>query len=74
MMTDGLPELADPEGEPLGYPRVRALFAELGNRAPAEVIAGLARAAESWGAGQAPKDDMTFVVLKVRAGSMNPSA
>jgi serine phosphatase RsbU (regulator of sigma subunit) len=74
MMTDGLPELADPEGEPLGYPRVRTLFAELGGRSPEEVIAGLARAAESWAAGQAPKDDMTFVVLKVRGGSTDPSA
>jgi serine phosphatase RsbU (regulator of sigma subunit) len=77
MMTDGLPELADPEGEPLGYPRVRALFAELCGlslAAPAEVIAGLARAAESWSVGQAPNDDMTFVVLRVRSGSMNPSA
>jgi serine phosphatase RsbU (regulator of sigma subunit) len=66
MMTDGLPELADPEGEPLGYPRVRELFAELGHLSPAELIAGLARAAESWAAGQAPKDDMTFVVIRVR--------
>jgi len=74
MMTDGLPELADPEGEPLGYPRVRALFAELGHLAPADIIAGLARAAESWSEGQAPKDDMTFVVLKVRTGNTNPSA
>jgi len=74
MMTDGLPELADPEGEPLGYPRVRALFAELGHLSPADIIAGLARAAESWSVGQAPKDDMTFVVLRVRTGSTNPSA
>jgi serine phosphatase RsbU (regulator of sigma subunit) len=74
LMTDGLPELADAEGEPLGYPRVRALFAELGHLPPAELIAGLARAAESWGGDQPPKDDMTFVAIKVRSGSRHPLA
>ncbi|MEA2604768.1 MAG: hypothetical protein QOF89_5760 [Acidobacteriota bacterium] len=65
LMTDGLPELADPEGEPLGYPRVRSLFAELGGLPPAEVIAGLTRAAESWAAGQPPRDDVTLVAIRV---------
>ena len=77
MMTDGLPELEDAQGEPLGYPRVRALFVELGglpSSAPPDIIAGLAQAAESWGGGQPPKDDMTFVVLRVRSGSTSPSA
>src|SRR5436305_2674696 len=66
LMTDGLPELADPEGEPLGYPRVRSLFAELGNLPPAEVIAGLGRAAESWAAGQPYRDDVTLVAIRIR--------
>ncbi len=66
LMTDGLPELADPEGEPLGYPRVRSLFAELGNLPPAEVIAGLARVAESWAAGQPYRDDVTLVAIRIR--------
>ncbi len=66
MMTDGLPELTDPAGEPLGYPRVRSLFEELGTRPPDEVIAGLTATAESWSGGQAPKDDITFVAIRVR--------
>lgn len=69
LMTDGLPELADPEGEPLGYPRVRSLFAELGGLPqadPADVIAGLARAAESWAAGQPYRDDVTLVAIRIR--------
>jgi serine phosphatase RsbU (regulator of sigma subunit) len=65
LMTDGLPELADPEGEPLGYPRVRSLFAELGGRAPAEVIAGLTTAADAWATGQPPRDDVTLVAIRV---------
>ncbi|HEX3527843.1 MAG TPA: SpoIIE family protein phosphatase [Thermoanaerobaculia bacterium] len=69
LMTDGLPELADPEGEPLGYPRVRSLFGELGGlpqAGPEDVIAGLTRAAESWAAGQPYRDDVTLVAIRVR--------
>ncbi len=66
LMTDGLPELANGEGDPLGYPRVRGLFEELGRQAPEEIIAGLSRAAEAWAAGEAVKDDVTLVVVRVR--------
>jgi serine phosphatase RsbU (regulator of sigma subunit) len=66
LMTDGLPELANGEGDPLGYPRVRGLFEELGRQAPEEIIAGLSRAAEAWTAGEAVKDDVTLVVVRVR--------
>jgi serine phosphatase RsbU (regulator of sigma subunit) len=65
MMTDGLPELADAGGDPLGYPQVRALFEELGGRGPEEILAGLNRAAEAWTGGQPPKDDVTLVAIRV---------
>jgi len=66
MMTDGLPELTNGDGDPFGYPRVRSLFESLGGEAPEEVIAGLAAAAESWSGAQAPKDDITLVVVRMR--------
>ncbi|HYO16891.1 MAG TPA: SpoIIE family protein phosphatase, partial [Thermoanaerobaculia bacterium] len=66
LLTDGLPELQNLEGEPLGYPRVRSLFEGLGDRGPEEIIAGLTGAAESWAGGQAAGDDVTLVVFKVR--------
>jgi serine phosphatase RsbU (regulator of sigma subunit) len=66
MMTDGLPELTNGDGDPLGYPRVRSLFESLGGQPPEEVLAGLTSAAESWSGGQAPKDDITFVVIRIR--------
>ncbi|MFP5284326.1 MAG: PP2C family protein-serine/threonine phosphatase, partial [Thermoanaerobaculia bacterium] len=65
LMTDGLPELENPEGEPLGYPRVRSLFEGLGVKPPEEIIAGLTAAAESWAEGQAAKDDVTLVAIKI---------
>jgi serine phosphatase RsbU (regulator of sigma subunit) len=66
MMTDGLPELANGEGDPLGYPKVRALFEELGSRTPGEIIAGLNHAAEAWAEGEPVKDDVTLVAMRVR--------
>ena len=65
MMTDGLPELANAAGDPLGYPQVRALFEELGGRSPQEILAGLNRAADEWTGGDPPKDDITLVAIRV---------
>ena len=69
LMSDGLPELTDPQGEPFGYVRVRETFEGLGGKTPEDVIAGLTAAADSWAAGQAPKDDITLVAIRVRAES-----
>ena len=67
LMSDGLPELQDEQGEPFGYPRVRQSFKELGGRAPENVIAGLGDTARAWTVGKPPGDDITFVVVRVRA-------
>jgi serine phosphatase RsbU (regulator of sigma subunit) len=66
LMTDGLPELTDPEGEPFGYGRVRETFEDLGGKRPEEVISGLTAAAEAWAGGQPAKDDITLVAIRVR--------
>ncbi|HKV08420.1 MAG TPA: SpoIIE family protein phosphatase [Thermoanaerobaculia bacterium] len=66
LLTDGLPELADAQGEPLGYARVRAAFEALGERTPEEVIAGLTETAEAWAGSEATGDDITLVVIRVR--------
>jgi serine phosphatase RsbU (regulator of sigma subunit) len=68
LTTDGLPELANADGDPLGYPRVRTLLAGCGRRTPEEIVAELSAAAEAWTGGQPAKDDMTMVVLQVRRG------
>ncbi len=66
LMSDGLPELPNAEGEPFGYGRVRRAVDECAGCSPQEIIARLAAAAESWAAGRPPADDVTFVVVKVR--------
>jgi serine phosphatase RsbU (regulator of sigma subunit) len=67
LMSDGLPELQDEQGEPFGYPRVRQSFQGLGGKAPEDVIAGLGEAARAWTGGKPPNDDVTFVAVRVRA-------
>jgi serine phosphatase RsbU (regulator of sigma subunit) len=65
LMSDGLAELQDPEGEPFGYPRIRERLAELAERPPEEILAGLMAAAEAWAQGGPLQDDLTFVVLRL---------
>ncbi len=69
LMSDGFPELLNHDGEPLGYERARALFAEAVAEVPepATIVARLEAAAERWRGGDAPNDDVTFVVLKARS-------
>ena len=66
LMSDGLPELPDGDGEPLGYERVAQLIAEAPSAKPQEIISGLLRAAEQWAGAGPPNDDITFVALRVR--------
>jgi serine phosphatase RsbU (regulator of sigma subunit) len=66
MMSDGFPELPNPDGEPLGYGRVEELFASVASRGSQEIIDALSRFAEEWSGTPTPADDVTFVVLKVR--------
>ena len=66
LMTDGFPELMNPQQEPLGYERACALFREVADGTPEEITSHLAEAAQEWTGGQPPIDDLTFVVLKMK--------
>jgi len=69
LLSDGLPELPDAEGEPLGYAAVRKLFEEAAGRQPrelGELIGELESAARRWAGAAAPADDRTFVLVRVR--------
>jgi serine phosphatase RsbU (regulator of sigma subunit) len=76
LMSDGFPELPNSAGEPLGYERARALFANAVAVSPGragEIVAQLERAAADWSGAAAaatgapppaPTDDVTFLVLR----------
>ncbi|MFQ5351078.1 MAG: SpoIIE family protein phosphatase, partial [Thermoanaerobaculia bacterium] len=48
LMSDGLPELPDADGEPLGYERVSQVVAEAPGGAPQKLIDALLQAADEW--------------------------
>jgi serine phosphatase RsbU (regulator of sigma subunit) len=68
LLSDGLPELLNHDGEPFGYERLRARFGELARRSDcaAAVVAGLRAAAREWGGNQPPSDDVTLLALVAR--------
>jgi serine phosphatase RsbU (regulator of sigma subunit) len=66
LLSDGLPELPDPRGEPFGYARVRGAFAAAAAE-PAAILAELTSAALTWTEGRPAADDMTFVIVKRKA-------
>ena len=65
LMSDGLPEMFNREGEILDYPAMKTIFAEAATRAPHEIIAHLTQAGDAWANGRPQDDDVTFVVMKV---------
>ena len=64
-MSDGFPELPNPEGDTLGYERASDHFADAGSN-PNEVIRHLLESAKSWAGEASPADDITFVVIRIR--------
>jgi len=66
LITDGLPELKNDADEMYGYKRVRNTFEEVAEKAPEEIITHLKEEGSAWINDQAPDDDVTFVVIKVK--------
>jgi serine phosphatase RsbU (regulator of sigma subunit) len=66
LLSDGLPELFNRDGDMFGYSRLKKLFAGAGENPPGQIIDTLVAAGESWLKGKPQDDDMTFVVLKVK--------
>lgn len=67
MMSDGLPEMVGEEGEVFGYDRVGSILREAGSLSPQEVIETFARAASGWANGRPQDDDVTLVVMRMKA-------
>ena len=66
LMSDGLPEMLDASGEPVGYPAVASRWREVGQRPPTEAIAEFESWVEELSPGGVPTDDVTFVVVRRR--------
>ena len=69
LMSDGFPELFNKEGEILGYDRAVSVFEEAAGRSPEAIIAHFRETGATWANGHPQGDDVTFVVMKVKAPS-----
>lgn len=66
LMSDGLPELNNDSGEMYGYKRIRNGFEDVAEKSPEEIIGFLKDEGSAWVNDEAPDDDVTFVVIKVK--------
>lgn len=65
LMSDGLPERFNPDGEMFDYPRVRRALEDSDKSSAQQIIEQLVRAGDEWSGGRPQDDDITFVLLKV---------
>ena len=66
VMTDGLAEVCNPEGDLLGYDRAADLFQQVAHLEPDDAIHQLLEMAAAFHEGTPLQDDMTLVVLKAQ--------
>jgi serine phosphatase RsbU (regulator of sigma subunit) len=66
LMSDGLPELFNKEKEMFGYERVMDIYKNSASKNPEEIIEVLKNEGNRWTNNEAPDDDITFVVIKVK--------
>ena len=66
LMSDGLPEMLNPQNEMLDYPNTKELFAEVADKSPKAIIRHMFAAGTSWADGEPQTDDVTFVVIKAK--------
>jgi phosphoserine phosphatase RsbU/P len=64
--TDGATEATNASGEMFGQDRLTRLFAEVADRAPAEVVASIIRTVNGWQTRQ--DDDLTLVMVRCASG------
>jgi PAS domain S-box-containing protein len=65
-LSDGLLELPDEKGEQFGEERTRNLFAQIASDTSDQIVVQLIESAKAWSGSTPLRDDMTFVVIKVK--------
>ncbi len=66
LMSDGLPEMLNPQNEMLDYPKTKELFAEIADKSPKAIIRHIIEGSTSWADGKPQEDDVTLVVIKAK--------
>ncbi|MEE9429906.1 MAG: SpoIIE family protein phosphatase [Melioribacteraceae bacterium] len=65
LFSDGLPELMNGQNEMYGYDKTKTEFQSVGEKNPEEIVNYFKNSASDWADGNAPDDDVTFVVIKM---------
>ncbi len=65
-LSDGLIELPAPSGEMFGENRTRQLFAGVADKDADRIVQHILQAAKAWSQSEVQRDDMTFVVIRVK--------
>jgi serine phosphatase RsbU (regulator of sigma subunit) len=66
LMSDGLPELKNPDNEIFDYSRVEQVFRDVAGQSPQTIVDRLVDAGEIWRKDQVLDDDVTLMVIKAR--------
>jgi len=66
LLSDGLPELVNPDGKMYGYDRIKKEFQTVGEKPPENIVEQMKSSADEWLNELDPDDDITFVVIKVK--------
>jgi serine phosphatase RsbU (regulator of sigma subunit) len=66
LMSDGLPELKNANGEQFNYPRVQEIFSDVADQPAQDIIDRLVNAGEMWRKDIQPDDDITLMVIRVK--------
>ena len=64
LMSDGLPELKNPDGELFDYSRVEGVFRDVAGKPSQEIVDRLVDAGEIWRKNRAQDDDVTLMVIR----------
>ncbi|MEO8074198.1 MAG: PP2C family protein-serine/threonine phosphatase, partial [Acidobacteriota bacterium] len=64
LMSDGFPEMFNPENEMLGFDKAAEVLMEIGINSPQEIIDRFVEVSQKWAGARPADDDVTFVVLK----------
>ncbi len=63
-LTDGFPELANAEGNTIGYNLPEKLLEKYGHKEPSRILEHFKRTVTEWIGQERPNDDITFLLLK----------
>jgi serine phosphatase RsbU (regulator of sigma subunit) len=66
LLSDGLPELKNPDGEQFDYHRIKEIFRDVAGEVPQAIIDRMVDAGEMWRKDQPTEDDITIMVIRAK--------